>query len=135
MSEWNTGIIEEFRANEGKVGGHFEGAPLLLLHHTGAKTGTERVNPLMYQRVDGGYSVFASKGGADDNPDWFHNLKANPETAIEVGTESVKVRARIAEGAEQDRIWEQQKKRFSQFGEYESKTSRPQIPVVILEPI
>src|SRR3954471_17566001 len=95
VTNWNDAIIEEFRANGGKVGGNFEGAPLLLLHSTGAKSGAERVNPMMYQAVDGGYAVFASKAGADTNPDWFHNLRANPEASVEVGTETVAVTARV----------------------------------------
>ena len=134
MSEWNKGIIEEFRANEGKVGGGFEGRPLLLLHHSGARTGTNRVSPLMYQKVDAGYAVFASKAGADDNPDWVHNLKANPATRIEVGTETLEVTARVAQGDEHDSIWERQKREQPQFAEYEVKTSRDRIPVVLLEP-
>jgi deazaflavin-dependent oxidoreductase (nitroreductase family) len=134
MSEWNAGIIDEFRAKKGQVGGPFEGRPLLLLHHKGAKTGTPRVSPLMYQSVDGGYAVFASKAGADNNPDWFHNVIANPETQVEVGSDTVNVRVRVAEGAEQDRIWKKQKEDFPHFAEYEAKTSRSQIPVLILEP-
>jgi len=135
MSDWNTSIIDEFRANEGRVGGMFEGAPLLLLHHTGARTGTERVTPLMYQAVDGGYAIFASKAGADTNPDWFHNLTANPETQVEIGTGTVSVVARRAGGDEHDRIWEQQKSSWPQFAEYEQKTSRDVIPVIVLEPV
>lgn len=131
--DWNRKIIEEFRANEGRVGGPFEGAPLLLLHSTGAKTGQERVHPMMYQAVDGGYAVFASKGGAPDNPDWFHNLVAHPDATIEVGTQTVPVRARVTEGEERERIWTTQKERYPGFAEYEAKTSR-QIPVVLLEP-
>ena len=134
MSSWNNGIIEEFRTNEGKVGGVFEGKPLLLLHHTGAKTGTKRVSPLMYQKVGDAYAIFASKGGAEDNPDWFHNLKAHPAVSIEVGTTEVDVKARIAEGEEQDAIWARQKTDFPQFAEYEQKTSRAQIPVIVLDP-
>ncbi len=80
MSDWNAGIIDEFRENEGRVGGMFEGAPLLLLHHVGARTETERVSPLMYQTVNEDFAIFASKAGADTNPDWFHNLMANPQT-------------------------------------------------------
>lgn len=133
MSDWNKQIIEEFRDNEGKVGGNFEGKPLLLLHHTGARTGTERVTPLMYQAVDGGYAVFASKSGADSNPDWFHNLKANPEARVELGTDTVDVRARVAEGDEYDRIWEKQKSDYPFFADYEEKTARDRIPVVVLE--
>ena len=133
MSDWNAAIIEEFRANDGKVGGVFEGAPLLLLHHTGAKTRVARVSPLMYQGVDGGYAVFASKGGADTNPDWFYNIKANPETKVEVGTERVAVVARIVEGEERDHIWSKQKQDWPQFAEYERTTTRDVIPVVVLE--
>ena len=89
MSDWNAGIIEEFRANEGRVGGNFEGAPLLLLHTTGAKSGQERVSPVMYQDLGGGpVAVFASKAGAPDNPDWFHNVKANPDVTAEIGSET-----------------------------------------------
>lgn len=134
MSDWNNRIIDEFRANDGKVGGIFEGKPLLLLHHVGARSGIARVSPLMFQRVGDSYAVFASKGGADTNPDWFHNLKANPEVTIEVGRDKVDVRARVAEGAEHERIWERQKREFPQFAGYEEKTSRERIPVIILEP-
>jgi deazaflavin-dependent oxidoreductase (nitroreductase family) len=132
--DWNRKIIEEFRSNAGKVGEPFENVPLLLLHHTGAKSGTERVSPLAYRRDGDNYVVFASKGGAPDNPDWFHNVKANPKTTIEVGTDSHEVVARVAEGDERERIWELQKKEFPGFAEYEAKTTR-QIPVVILEPV
>lgn len=135
MSGWNNKIIDEFRANGGKVGGVFEGKPLLLLYHIGARTSVERISPLMYQLIDGGYAVFASKGGADANPDWFYNLKAHPETKVEVGTEMVAVRARVAHGDEHDRIWTNQKKQWPQFAEYERKTVRTLIPVVILEHI
>ncbi|MCZ6739186.1 MAG: nitroreductase family deazaflavin-dependent oxidoreductase [Actinobacteria bacterium] len=134
MSDWNKDIIGEFRDNDGNVGGMFDGRPLLLLHHVGAKSGTERVSPLMYQALDNGFAIFASKGGADQNPAWFHNLRSNPETTVEMGTETVTVRARVAEGEEHDRIWAQQTRDFSFFAEYEKKTSRPQIPVVVLEP-
>lgn len=133
MSDWNTQIIEEFRSNGGKVGGQFEGAPLLLLHHTGAKTGTERVTPLMYQAVGDDYAIFASKAGAPTNPDWFHNLLANPRTTAEVGTDTIPVTARVAEADERDRIWTKQKADYPGFAEYEEATTR-QIPVVILTP-
>ena len=134
MSDWNNNIIGEFRANEGVVSGVFDGKPILLLHHKGAKTGTARVNPLMYQRVDDAYAIFASKAGADTNPDWFHNLKAHPEVTIEVGTDKIDVRARVAKGDEHDTIWDRQKRDFPQFAEYEEKTSRDRIPVIVLEP-
>jgi deazaflavin-dependent oxidoreductase (nitroreductase family) len=133
MSDWNSGIIEEFRTNEGKVGGRFEGAPMLLLHHKGAKTGTERVNPMVFQKVDNGYAVFASKGGAPTNPAWYHNLVANPDVEVEIGTDTIPVRARVAEGDERERIWTKQKERMPGFADYERNTTR-QIPVVILEP-
>ena len=132
MSDWNAGVIEEFRANEGRLGGGFEGAPMLLLHSTGAKSGQERVHPMMYQQVGDDVAVFASKAGAPTNPDWFHNLVANPDATIEIGTETVPVRARVAEGDERVRIWEVQKERYPGFAEYEEKTDRV-IPVVILE--
>lgn len=134
MSNWNDGIIDEFRSNDGEVGGIFAGKPLLLLHHKGARSGTERVSPLMYQRVGDSFAVFASKGGADTNPGWYHNLLAHDEVEIEVGTDKVKVRARVAEGQEQEMIWERQKHDFPQFAGYEQKTSRDQIPVIVLEP-
>jgi deazaflavin-dependent oxidoreductase (nitroreductase family) len=132
MSDWNTAIIEEFRANGGKVGGQFDGSPLLLLHTTGAKTGQERVNPMMYRTVDGGYAVFASKAGAPDNPDWYHNLVANPAVTAEIGAQTVELTARVAADSERAPIWAAQKAEYPGFAEYEQKTTR-QIPVVILE--
>jgi deazaflavin-dependent oxidoreductase (nitroreductase family) len=133
VANWNGRIIEEFRANGGRVGGPFQGHPLLLLHHRGAKSGIERVNPLACQSLgDGGWAVFASKGGAPTNPDWFHNLLANSDATIEVGTEVVPVRARVAEGEERERIWARQKQVMPGFADYEKGTRR-QIPVVILE--
>jgi len=134
VNDWNSTLIAEFRANEGRVGGQFEGAPLLLLHSIGARSGKERVNPMMYQPVHGAYAVFASKAGAPTNPDWYHNLVANPNATIEVGTRTVTVVARVADGEERDRIWATQKERYPGFAEYEQKTERA-IPVVILEPI
>jgi len=131
-NDWNRRIIEEFRGNAGKVGGPFEGAPMLLLHHEGARTGIERVNPLVYQPVGEGFAVFASKAGAPANPDWYHNLIANPEATVEVGEDTVRVRARVAEGEERERIWAKQKQDRPNFADYEKQTSR-QIPVVILE--
>src|ERR1041384_1176540 len=98
MRDFNTAIIEEFRANGGKVGGPFEGAPMLLLHTTGAKSGQARTNPVVYLADGDDLVVFASKAGAPTNPDWFHNLRANPDARVEVGTEAFDVRARVAEG-------------------------------------
>jgi deazaflavin-dependent oxidoreductase (nitroreductase family) len=133
VNDWNTKIIEEFRANGGKVGGPFEGAPLLLLHTTGAKTGQQHVTPMMYRSVDGSYAVFASKAGAPSNPDWYHNLVANPTVQAEIGTQTLRLTARVADNAEREPIWSAQKRQYPGFQEYEEKTSR-QIPVVILEP-
>jgi deazaflavin-dependent oxidoreductase (nitroreductase family) len=132
VDDWNRRIIEEFRANGGKVGGPFDGAPLLLLHHRGAKTGTERVNPVMYQAVGDDFAVFASKAGAPTNPDWYYNLVANARATVDVGSSTVEVTARVAEGEERKRIFEKQKTDYPGFADYERKTTR-QIPVVILE--
>jgi len=132
VNDWNTRIIEEFRANHGKVGGQFEGAPLLLLHTTGAKTGQARVNPVMYLPDGDDHVVFASKAGASTSPDWYHNLLANPRASIEVGDQTLNVVARVAEGETRERLWSKQKELYPGFAEYEAKTTR-QIPVVILE--
>ena len=132
MSDWNDKVIAEFRANQGRVGGQFEGAPLLLLHSTGAKSGQERVHPMMYQAVGDGFAVFASKAGADTNPDWYHNLRAHPQARIEVGTETLDVTARVLDAEEREPIWAEQKARFPGFAEYETKTDRV-IPVVMLD--
>ncbi len=132
-NDWNEKIIKEFRENDGRVGGNFEGHTLLLLHHKGARSGAERVNPLATQPLDDrGWAVFASKGGAPSNPDWYHNLLTNPEASIEVGGDTYDVRARVATGDERQRIWEKQKTVMPGFADYEKKTDR-EIPVVILE--
>lgn len=131
MNEFNKQIIDEFRANGGKVGGQFEGAPMILVHHKGAKSGTERVTPLVYQADDDSWVIFASKAGAPTNPAWYHNLKANPQTTIEVGTETIDVAAVEAEGAERDRLFQAQKAAMPQFAEYEANTDRT-IPVLVL---
>ncbi|GAB1641283.1 nitroreductase family deazaflavin-dependent oxidoreductase [Krasilnikovia sp. MM14-A1259] len=132
MSDWNEKIVEEFRANGGQVGGQFAGAPLLLLHTVGAKTGRPRVNPMMYQKVDSGYAVFASKAGAPTNPDWYFNLLAHPQVQAEIGVDKLALVARVAEGDERERIWSAQKTTYPGFADYEQKTTR-QIPVVVLE--
>ena len=133
VNDWNTNIIEEFRANEGRVGGRFEGATLLLLHHKGAKSGVERVNPLAYQRLDDrSVAVFGSKGGAPTNPDWYYNLKANPHAKIEIGTETLDVVARVTDDDERDRIWAKQIELMPAFADYEKKMTRV-MPIVILE--
>jgi len=135
MHEMNQKIIKEFRANGGKVGGAFQGAPLLLVHHKGRKSGTERVTPLVYQSVDGKWAVFASKAGAPADPEWYVNLVANPRTTIEVGGDIFQVVARTAEGAEREAIWEKQKKAMPQFAEYEVKAGKRRIPVVVFDPV
>ncbi len=132
VNDFNKQVIEEFRANGGKLGGGFEGAPMLLLHHKGAKSGSEHVNPLMYRPVGDSIVIFASKGGAPTNPDWYYNLRAHPETTVEVGTETIPVVARVADDAERAPIWEAHKHDNPTFADYEKRTSR-QIPVVILE--
>lgn len=132
-ADFNAKIIEEFHANQGIVGGMFEGMPLLLLHHTGARSGKDRINPLAYQ-VDGGrYVVFASKGGAPMNPDWYHNLKAHPNVTIEVGTDTIDVVASEAGSEERERLFRTQTERVPQFAEYEKQTERV-IPVIVLTP-
>lgn len=132
-NDWNQQNIEEFRANAGKVGGPFEGSPMVLLHHVGARSGTERVNPLMC-RVEGDtVMVFASKAGAPDSPDWYYNLKANPRVSIEIGSETRDVVAEEVTGPERDRIFDAQKTEWPQFAEYEANTSR-KIPVMALRP-
>lgn len=131
-NDFNRQIIEEFRANDGVVGGPFEGAPLLLLHTTGAKTGTERVHPLMYRPVGDQTVIFASKAGAPSHPAWYHNLLATPSAQIEIGKETISVTARIATGTEREQIWSNQKRDVPQFADYEAATDR-EIPVVVLE--
>ncbi len=135
MNDFNQQIIEEFRANGGKVGGGFEGAPMLLLHSTGAKTGQERVNPLVYQPDGSRYVIFASKAGAPTHPHWYLNLRANLEAKIEVGGDTKTVRARVAEGDERERLWSKQKEQMPGFAEYEQTAAGRIIPVVILEAV
>ena len=133
VSDWNTAIIDEFRANGGRVGGHFEGASMLLLHTVGAKTGKERVNPLLYRQDGDRCVVFATKAGAPTDPDWYRNLQANPDVEAEIGDARITLRVRTAEGAERDRLWAAQKEETLAFADYELHTTR-HIPVVILEP-
>ncbi len=131
MSDWNTGIIEEFRANEGRVGGMFEGAPLLILTTTGAKSGIDRETPLMYLDHDDRMFVFASAAGAPSHPDWYYNAKANPTVSIEIGTDRVAKTAAELGLAERDTIYAEQARRFPQFAEYEASTDRTS-PVIEL---
>jgi len=132
INDFNQTIIDEFRANGGKVGGPFKGVQLLLLHSTGAKSGQERIAPLAYRTYGDHLVVFGSKAGAPTNPDWYHNLRANPKASVEVGTDTFDVTARVAEGEEHDRIWEDQKRDVPNFAEYEKNTDR-KIPVIVLE--
>jgi deazaflavin-dependent oxidoreductase (nitroreductase family) len=133
MSDWNTGVIAEFRKNHGKVGGNFEGAPVLLINHTGARTGKSRTNPVMYLKDGHRYLVFASKGGVDTNPDWYHNLKKHPNVTIEVGDETIEVRAEEVKGPERDRLYARQASLYPRFAEYQQKTKRI-IPVIAFTP-
>jgi deazaflavin-dependent oxidoreductase (nitroreductase family) len=134
VTDFNTKIIEEFRANGGRVGGPFAGGTLLLLHHFGARTGTERVSPLAYLKAGDSYAVFASFAGRPEHPQWFRNLLAHPDVTVEVGTETVKVRARVAGAAERAPIWARQKEAMPGFAEYEVKAAPREIPVVLLDP-
>jgi deazaflavin-dependent oxidoreductase (nitroreductase family) len=133
MDDFNRAIIEEFRANDGKVGGPFEGAPVLLLTATGAKSGQRRTTPVVYLPDGDRLVIFASKGGAPSNPGWYHNLRANPSATVEVGTDTVDVDAVVTEGDERDRLFRKQAALYPQFADYEQKTTR-QIPVIALQP-
>lgn len=130
--DWNRGVIEEFRANKGQVGGMWAGRPLLLLTTTGAKSGKPRTHPLMYQREGDRLFVFASKGGAPTNPDWYYNLRAHPEATVEVGDQTFQAQAKPVTGAERDQIYARWAERYPQFGEYQEKTDRT-IPVIELD--
>ena len=131
--DFNAQIIERFRANGGQVGAPFEKMPLLLLHHTGAKSGIERVNPLAYLRDGDRYVIFASKAGAPTNPDWYHNLRAHPDVTIEVGTDTLRAVAVEATGDERDRLFATQAEHSPSFADYQFKTER-RIPVIVLSP-
>ncbi|WP_319436103.1 nitroreductase family deazaflavin-dependent oxidoreductase [Mycobacterium sp. RTGN5] len=132
FDEMNRQVIEEFRTSGGKAGGMFEGKPLVLVHHVGAKSGTERIAPLVPLLEDGRIFIFASKGGADTNPDWYHNLVAHPDTTVELGTETFPVTAKVITGSEHDEIYAKQVAAEPQFGDYQRSTSRI-IPVIELQ--
>jgi deazaflavin-dependent oxidoreductase (nitroreductase family) len=124
-TDWNSKTIEEFRANEGRVGGPFEGAPMVLVHHRGRKSGREYVTPTMYLPHDADDDViyvFATKGGAPTNPDWYDNLAAAGEGSVERGTESYNVTVRELTGAERDRVYAEQARRYPGFADYERQT-------------
>jgi deazaflavin-dependent oxidoreductase (nitroreductase family) len=129
--DFNARTIAEFRSNRGKVGGYFEGAPLLLLHTIGVRSGQPRVNPMMYLRDGERYVVFASKGGADTNPDWYYNLQAHPDTQIEVGDKTIDVHAEEMLGDERNVLFERQAALYPAFADYQRKTRRT-IPVIAL---
>ena len=128
----NRPVIAEFRANDGKVGGMFAGSPLILVHHIGAKSGAERIAPLVYLPDGERIFIFASKGGHPKHPAWYHNLRAHPRTTVEVGRATFQVQARFLEGPERDEIFAKQVAVAPQFGEYQEKTDRD-IPVIELE--
>ena len=131
VSDFNTKVIEEFRANRGQVGGGFTGAPMIVLTTIGAKSGQPRTNPLVYLADGDRFVIFASKAGAPTNPDWFHNLLAHPQVTAEVGGETFEVVASVAEGDERDRLYAKQASLMPGFAEYQEKTTRV-IPVVVL---
>jgi deazaflavin-dependent oxidoreductase (nitroreductase family) len=136
VASWNQGIIDEFHANEGRVGGYFAGATMLLLHTTGRRTGREHVTPAVYLPDGDRWVVIGSKGGAPDDPDWVRNLEANPEATIEVGTETILVRATkiLREGPEWEDLYARQVERRPGFAEYLVKTEGVRrIPVIVLE--
>ena len=132
MSDWNQKIIAEFRANQGKVGGHFENMTLLLLHTTGAKSGLPWLNPTAYTEDRDRLVIIASKGGADTHPDWYYNVVANPDVTIEVGTEKYAALATVEEEPERNRLYDQMAAQYPGFEEYRQKTSRI-IPVITLK--
>jgi len=131
-NEFNQNIIAEFRANAGKVGGPFAGAPMALLTTKGAKSGQPHITPLVHLADEGRVVVFASMGGAPKHPQWFRNVLANPDVEVEVGTEKYAAKARVAAGKERDELFAKQVALIPTFGEYQQKTSRV-IPVVVLE--
>ena len=133
MGDFNQAQIEEFRANHGRLGGAFEGAPVLLLHSIGARSGHERVNPVMYMADGDRYLVFASAAGADNNPAWYWNLRAHPDAEIEIGDERLDVHAVELTGAERDAKYALQAEKFPGFADYQRRTTRT-IPVVALLP-
>ena len=131
MSDWNKAVIEEFRANGGKVGGPFEEMTLLLLHTIGAKSGEPRLNPVAYLADGDSYVIIASKGGAPTNPGWYHNVVAHPEITVEVGTEKFQAQAEVVQEPERTELYEKMSTQYPGFAEYEEKTTHV-IPVLVL---
>jgi deazaflavin-dependent oxidoreductase (nitroreductase family) len=131
-NDFNRQIIAEFRANDGKCGGMFEGSDMLILHSIGAKSGQVRENPLVYRKEGDTYYIFGSKAGMPTDPDWYRNIVANPDVTIEVGAESIAVHARLITGDERDAVFDRHKARYPNFAEYEAATTRV-IPVVALD--
>lgn len=131
-NDWNKGVIEEFRANGGKVGGRYEGWDLLLLHTTGARSGQPRVNPVVYTTDGDRFVIIASKGGAPNHPAWYHNLVANPEVTVEVWEETLQARASVAKEPERTELFERMAESYPFFTEYQRNTERI-IPVVTIE--
>ena len=134
LNERNKKIIDEFRANDGRVGGNFEGKTLLLLHTKGAKSGQERINPLACIRDDDRFAIIASKGGSDTHPDWYYNVIANPQVTVEVGTETFQAHATAAEEPERTRLYNKMVEVMPGFDGYRRKTTRI-IPVIVLTPM
>ena len=133
-AEYNAKVIDEFRANKGRVDGMWEGTPLLLLHHTGARSGVSRVTPVGYLPDEPRYLIFASNGGAPSNPGWYHNLKAQPTTRIEVESETIDVVAEEATGEERERLFARGAERFPDLARHARRTDRV-IPVIVLKPL
>ena len=133
FDKFNEGVVEEFRANGGHVGGMFKDFPMILVHNKGAKSGQLRISPLVYTKDGDNFVIIASKGGDPKHPDWYHNLVANPETTIEVGTDTVKVKAELTENPERKRLFDAQAAVMPNFKEYEAKAER-EIPVFLLKP-
>ncbi len=131
FNEMNRKVIAEFRENGGKAGGMFEGYPLVLVHHVGAKSGTARVTPLVPYVEGDRLFIFASKGGSPEHPSWFHNLVANPKTEVEYGADRFPVEVRVLAGAERDEVYAKQIAAQPQFKDYENNTDRV-IPVIEL---
>lgn len=134
FNDFNAKVVDEFRANAGKVGGVFEGMPMVLVTHTGAKSGVQRTTPLVHSKDGDKVVIIASMGGAPTNPAWYHNLVAHPEVTVEVGADTYQARARETSGDERDRLYAAQAEQMPNFAEYQANTDR-RIPLFVLEPV